>query len=175
MDNLIQDKSYGDRPVVVLPEAVEVVLREIVISWRFIQYNILSTIVPGTVFLLVALAVNHVDVQSWIGYILVAVVYFWFFVYTFDLSNQYVGRVEDVINKPTRPIPSGLISEEGTLIRWVIVSAFYLLFASAFGVLLWACLWLFIQILHNYSKWSWHWVGKNALMSFKLNDLIWFN
>ena len=151
------------QPIPELPIA-ELLAREVNISWRFIQYNVLSTIVPGTMFLVVALIANQVDMRQWLGYISLAILYFWFFVYTFDLSNQYVGRAEDKINKPSRPIPSKLVTVEGTLIRWVIISAFYLLTASAFGVLFWACMWLFVQILHNYAKWSWHWLGKNALM-----------
>ena len=51
----------------------------------------------------------------------------------FNLSNQYTGAEEDKINKPDRPIPSGLVTVEGARFRWYIVTVLYLIVGLAIG------------------------------------------
>ncbi len=41
-----------------------------------------------------------------------------FFAYCFDIANQATSVPEDKINKPDRPIPSGLLSMNGAYLRW---------------------------------------------------------
>lgn len=41
-----------------------------------------------------------------------------FFAYCFDIANQATSVPEDKINKPNRPIPSGLMSMNGAYLRW---------------------------------------------------------
>jgi len=52
------------------------------------------------------------------------------FAYVFDIANQVVGIDEDRINKPSRPIPAGILSVQGAYIRWAISWALFPLILS---------------------------------------------
>jgi len=46
----------------------------------------------------------------------------WLFLLQFCAANQMYSQEEDAINKPYRPIPSGLISVQGTVVlRWILI------------------------------------------------------
>ena len=42
------------------------------------------------------------------------------YLYVFDIVNQTMAVAEDKVNKPYRPIPSGMITIRGALCRWVV-------------------------------------------------------
>jgi len=66
------------------------------------------------------------------------------FQYSLDIVNQRTGVAEDSVNKPYRPIPSGLITLRGADARWIIAwIAFPLLsyLLSGYEVALWAIVW----------------------------------
>ncbi|CAG8606017.1 32489_t:CDS:2, partial [Gigaspora margarita] len=72
------------------------------------------------------------------------VLYFTTFVMVANWHNQLNNKEEDLINKPHRPIPSGLITVEGARCRTIIISIIHPIvgyfvggFASLFGALLW--------------------------------------
>lgn len=69
------------------------------------------------------------------------VAYSFFYLYAFNLANQYLGADADVIDKPWRPIPSGLVSREGVLARYVLASLLYSFVSWQLGVLQWTLLW----------------------------------
>jgi 4-hydroxybenzoate polyprenyltransferase len=138
--------------------------RELRISWHFIKYDWFSTIAPGTLFLLTTLITQHIPVWTWPLYLAKAIAYFWLYVYTFTLGNQTVGAIEDKLNKPDRPIPSGMVSVQGAKLRWYILSPVYLLVGLALGVGEWALLWFVAQTLYNFQQWAHVWWKKNAIM-----------
>jgi 4-hydroxybenzoate polyprenyltransferase len=66
------------------------------------------------------------------------------FQYALDIVNQRMGVAEDTVNKPYRPIPSGLISLRGAEARWLLAWILFPLLSynlSGFWVGMWALVW----------------------------------
>jgi len=66
------------------------------------------------------------------------------FQYALDIVNQRTGVSEDTVNKPYRPIPSGLITIRGADTRWIIAWISFPLLSyllSGYEVMLWALVW----------------------------------
>jgi 4-hydroxybenzoate polyprenyltransferase len=66
------------------------------------------------------------------------------FQYALDIVNQRTGVAEDSVNKPYRPIPSGLITLRGADTRWAIAWISFPLLSyllSGYEVTLWALVW----------------------------------
>ncbi|EHK25880.1 uncharacterized protein TRIVIDRAFT_31831 [Trichoderma virens Gv29-8] len=89
--------------------------------------------------------------------------------YIFDIANQASSPHEDYINKPHRPIPSGLISINQAKIRWVLawtlgpITTYFF-----FGI--WATLHLlhfevFIFVCYVWPRWN-SWFMRNYFSSF---------
>lgn len=142
---------------------IDSILYELNLSYQFIRYDLTATVLPATL-LIMAVSFAYTQPSLWLPQIAKSVIYFWLYMYIFALSNQYVGHEEDRINKPDRPIPGGLVSMEGTMLRWHVASLLFLFVGFLFGVSEWAVLWLGVTVAHNWLKWSWHWFGKNFLM-----------
>lgn len=81
----------------------------------------------------------------------------------FDLSNNYVGVVEDRINKPHRPIVSGLVTAQGTLVRIVITHLLYSVYAWYQGIWLWATILQVVLILYSHAQWNHHWFTQDLI------------
>ena len=61
---------------------------------------------------------------------LYAVFWTWLHLLQFCVSNQSIDPEEDALNKPWRPIPSGLISVAGARrLRWILLPSCFLLSA----------------------------------------------
>ncbi|CAM6123383.1 unnamed protein product [Calypogeia fissa] len=69
------------------------------------------------------------------------VCYSFLFLYSFNLANQYIGATGDAIDKPWRPIPSGVLTREGALARCVLVNLLYDFVSWHLGVLHWTLIW----------------------------------
>jgi len=66
------------------------------------------------------------------------------FQYSLDIVNQRMGVAEDTVNKPYRPIPSGLITLHGADARWVLAWIIFPLLAYSLSgsyVTMWALVW----------------------------------
>jgi len=85
------------------------------------------------------------------------------FIYQFDLSNQITGVEEDRINKPTRPIPSQIISVDQAQRRWYSVSGGYIIFGWFYGILQYTLTWQLLSFVNNYLNFSKNWIWKNFL------------
>jgi 4-hydroxybenzoate polyprenyltransferase len=136
--------------------------RELYISWRFLRNDVWAGILPGVAFTLVALRQAQASPPDFVRVFGWSVLYFWFYLYGHTLANQIVGIEEDRINKPERPLPSGLVSRTGALRRLAVVTA--LLIATGFflGVGRWALLWAATYLLLNFFGHR-HWFWKNTL------------
>ncbi len=139
-------------------------LREIFIGYQFIRNDLTVTIVPTS--LLMGLALFQSEVTLFDGLLRFAsgLVYFSLFIYTFCLSNQLVGLAEDRINKPDRPLPSGLVSKEGARRRYVAATILFLAFAGWLSVLPWALSWVLITVVHNFTAAGKNWFVKSCLL-----------
>ncbi|PTB69401.1 hypothetical protein BBK36DRAFT_1186964 [Trichoderma citrinoviride] len=63
--------------------------------------------------------------------------------YVFDIANQASSPLEDYVNKPSRPIPAGLISVNQAIFRWILTWTLGpIMIYSCFG------LWAALHLLH---------------------------
>jgi 4-hydroxybenzoate polyprenyltransferase len=92
-----------------------------------------------------------------------ALLYFWFYSYIFCLPSQIVGVAEDRINKPDRPLPSGLVSVRGAYHRWLVSMVVYCILGWCFGVLKWALLWQAVTVFYAFGGLDRHWATKNLV------------
>lgn len=122
---------------------------EFEITWRMLADNILASFTPG---LVVVLAVSiRSKLQTWqMGMNLMrASLLCILYTYSFDAANQARGADEDKINKPHRPIPSGLMTPGGAMRRFWIAMVFYTATGWGFGVLEWVLLWQASTVIIN--------------------------
>lgn len=137
-------------------------LKELYISWRFIRNDVWAGILPGLAFTLVALRQAQAalpDAAPILGW---SALYFWFYLYGHTLANQIVGVDEDRVNKPERPLPSGLVSREGAWRRLAVVTVLLIATGFLLGIGRWALLWAATYLLLNFFGHR-HWFWKNTL------------
>jgi 4-hydroxybenzoate polyprenyltransferase len=83
---------------------------------------------------------------------------------TFDLVNQISGVDEDMVNKPWRPIPSGLASVKGCIIRCIIAHLVYAAVGLYYKVYAWCGLWqLVVAGYLNPIRFDAHWFFRNHI------------
>lgn len=136
--------------------------RELHVGWRFLQNDIWAGVIPGVAFTAVALRHAPVGLAAGTQVLLRSLCYFCLYLYGHTLANQIAGVEEDRINKPGRPLPSGLVSPAGAITRLVLVTGLFLLLGWQLGVLKWAALWAVTYLLLNFYGHV-HWFFKNCL------------
>lgn len=136
---------------------------EVRLLWRFTRRDLSMMVLP-VVALGFAGGVHAGLLPSSHALVTIAVgVYAWLAVYSFCLSNQLGSLNEDRLNKPDRPLPSGLVSIRGMRIRLGCVLACFFAMAAWLGVAFWALLWVAAFTLHNYLGGDRRWWTKNLL------------
>jgi len=88
------------------------------------------------------------------------------YIIVFDLGNQYVGKEEDRINKPHRPLislPNNLISKN-IEIYMLCINLFYLSLSWYLGLFHLNVWWVVLCILHNLLQWAQSTLFKNLAM-----------
>lgn len=134
---------------------------------RLIYRDIRVSIVSGTIFSLSAMKVNWP--VAWFNFFSVLVrtlIYFFLYIYNFNLMNQIVGIEEDKINKKDRPLAAGLISLRGAKVRLffsMILFPSYAYFSGDLTILYSALAWQGIMICYNLLGFDNHWFSKNIL------------
>ena len=138
---------------------------ELHICYRATWRDIPSTVLTGCAF--TSLAAKHREL-SLICYLhlipwTVAPMYFFLFLYSFNLCNQITGADEDKIDKPDRPIPSGLLTLQGARYRWYLITTAYIVASMAIGNV-WSCfLWIAVTLMCCHRGWDRHWFTKNCI------------
>ncbi|QBJ98143.1 ubiquinone biosynthesis protein UbiA [Rhodococcus sp. ABRD24] len=143
---------------------VRALLHEARVCWSFTWGDLSATVLPATMFAIAAWNSTDLPAQSILVVVAKCLVYFWLYIYTFNLSNQLIGIDEDRINKPHRPLVTGLITPTGARRRLMVATAAFLIVGTLFGVLVWTCLWIAAWALHNHLGWARTAWGKNAAM-----------
>lgn len=133
---------------------------EVYLNWKFIQYDISTTIIPGMLFVLAAWHNAAPDLAALPGTVLWGVLYFWLYCCVFCVSNQLGGEAEDRVNKPGRPLVTGLVSRQGAWVRWLIYMALFDIVGIFLGVVEWAVIWQVVLTLYNLGSWARHWWTK---------------
>ncbi|GAB3953518.1 UbiA family prenyltransferase [Streptomyces sparsus] len=132
---------------------------EVLLAWRHMQIDLPPTLVAATVFTLAAWR------ESGSGSLLLTLsastAYLLCYCYIHSLANQVHGAREDALNKPFRPIPSGMTTVERTRRRFVVVAILYLLLGWSLGLLPWTLLWLAVVVAYNFAGWDRYWWIKN--------------
>lgn len=140
-------------------------LRELRLTYRFVWRDLSASLIPALLFISGAYTVRP-ERSLWdlAGVIGGGVAYFALYIYTFCVGNQIAGLEEDRINKPDRPLPSGLVSLRGAKARWVIANILFPLIAYVLGgvaITRWALAWQMIAISYNFLGLHRHWITKN--------------
>ena len=148
----------------VLTEFYRNLVREAYVIWLFIRRDCSSTILPALLFLIAAWKSN----QSSFGTLLLALgqgfVYFLLFILSFCIANQIVGIDEDRLNKPDRPLVTGIVSYHGALVRLVCSQIVFSLVGLCFNVLEWALLWQLFTFLYHFAHWDKNWFTKGLVI-----------
>ncbi|KAI7865999.1 hypothetical protein K492DRAFT_106217, partial [Lichtheimia hyalospora FSU 10163] len=76
---------------------------------------------------------------------------------------QIKGIEEDKINKPDRPLVSGLLNKYQAIIRYIIVSFLYLFLSYKKQVFLESFIWFIVTILYNIIELDKHWFFKSPI------------
>ncbi|KAL0483745.1 digeranylgeranylglyceryl phosphate synthase [Acrasis kona] len=124
---------------------MEILSYEAKICWGFIRIDFPIATIPPLLFSITALKLCIRDfgfdpMQTLVNSVY-SLIYFVLFLYTFTLSNQVIGVDEDKINKPQRPIPSGMITVEDAKKRLYFYNAVYFLISFYKGVVPQTLMW----------------------------------
>ncbi|MGW8953935.1 UbiA family prenyltransferase [Streptomyces sp. NPDC055709] len=116
------------------------------VAVRFMVDDTLAALLPAVLFTAVACAHHGVDTTGTALRLGESALLFTLYIYVFDASNQARGVAEDVVNKPHRPVPGGLITARGALRRFWCAMAVYTLLGWLTGTLIWVVLWQTVVI-----------------------------
>ena len=136
---------------------------EFQVCYRAIWRDIPVAIISGLAFTVTAAKQGHCSLADFMAALPFAVVYFFLCLYSFNLSNQIAGVEEDKVDKPDRPIPSGLLTIQGAKYRWWVVTALYVATGIVIGNV-WCCiLWILTFLAYNHGGMDKHWFTRNCI------------
>ncbi|MFJ5953955.1 UbiA family prenyltransferase [Streptomyces noursei] len=139
---------------------------EAVLSWRFIRNDPWAGLYSGVVFTIAVAWHHRLPPERFVLTVAGSVLYFYLYLYSFCLTNQLTGRLEDRVNKPFRPLAQGQALIRGTIVRTVVVFAAFPLVGALLGVWEWALIWEAMTVLHNLAGGARRWVVKDLVIGF---------
>lgn len=130
------------------------ITNNIIASYRFI-YDINSTV---TLIPALCLSISQNASLNQIIYVVLSIT---LFIYHFQVGNQITETSiqEDKINKPFRPIASGIISKYEGYYHFYVSLILYLIISYLFNIIQETILWIFISYLLNFT-----WLGKDGFI-----------
>lgn len=147
------------------------IYNELYIFYRFCKSNSLATIGPG-IFMIISYILKY-DIKFDIIYkFITLILYNILYIYQFDILNQLKGIEEDKINKPDRPLVSGLINKNQAIKRYIIVSFLYIIISYKNSVFFESFIWYLVTILYNIVELDKNWFLKTLLMGPAIYTLI---
>ncbi|MFF0458620.1 UbiA family prenyltransferase [Nocardia africana] len=148
----------------VAPRSLRTVRDELRLCWLFTRDDLTATVVPATIFGIAASVHTSHGFSQLTGVVVKCLIYFWLYIYTFNLSNQLTGIDEDRLNKPHRPLVRGEITAQGTRVRLVVATVVFFGVGVLLGVASWTAVWLAAWVFHDHRGGAARWWGKNAAM-----------
>ncbi|RHZ53650.1 UbiA family prenyltransferase [Aspergillus thermomutatus] len=159
---------------------VTAVHQELLITWRLLHANAREGLLLPVVGMLARFMPTPglLDSTSWLQLSLVLLKTLFLFIchlYVFEIVNQVTSIEEDRINKPRRPIPSGLLTVAGGHKRWSIswilcpFLAYYLAGSQACVLFIWYQLWTFT--CYVWPKFN-HFMFRNAFASVGIYNMF---
>ena len=139
------------------------VLWELQICHRAMWRDFIIAVGAGCTFSAVAATHHGYSTMDYLVLFPRALCHFILYIYSFNLCNQITGIEEDRINKPDRPIPSGLLTMQGAKYRWYITTVMYVLAGIAIGNIWSSLLWVFVTLMLCFGGWDKHWFSKNCI------------
>lgn len=137
--------------------------KELRLIWRFINNDIWDTVIPCLLTFVTAWIYHSKPLSDFPLYFFYSAIYTLFYILTFCVSNQVSSIEEDRINKPDRPLPSGLITEKETRRRLLVYNILFLLVSIPLNLVLFAAAWMVITLMLCNWGCSNHWATKNLL------------
>lgn len=127
------------------------------------QYFILVCGLLCGIFLAYPEERQHFTAQALIGLLLKLTIHSYLGLCTFEYLNQIYGVEEDKINKPHRPIPSGLLTLKESQIRHCVFVSVYLAVGYCFDVLLYSMAFACVSSSYFFLRLHTHWFTKNEV------------
>lgn len=122
---------------------------ELKITHRMLADNLLASFTPGLVLVTAVSLRNNLSPTQTLTHLLKATLLSTLYTYIFDAINQAHGAQEGRINKPYRPISSGLTTPTGLVRRFWVAMALYTVSGWALGVLEWTLFWQASTLIIN--------------------------
>ncbi|KAF7318740.1 hypothetical protein HMN09_00386300 [Mycena chlorophos] len=143
----------------------DAILNELLVFWGFTWRDFSMSVIPGSMYTLAALRSLSPTPPAavFLTTLTRSILYFLIFIYAFDLANQINGVAEDRINKPDRPLSSGLVTLKGAYVRWYLTTGLLLGMAYAWGIPQWAAMWVVLTVYTSWCGGDKHWTTKNLL------------
>jgi 4-hydroxybenzoate polyprenyltransferase len=91
-------------------------------------------------------------------------IYILLLIYQANVGNQISGVVEDLINKPERPLVSGLISIREAKVHLISSTIIFLVFGFQCGFIFETISWIIFSYLLNYTEHGKHGIWKNVMV-----------
>lgn len=136
---------------------------ELKIIWKFINNDINDTIAPSLIAFFTSWFFCDNQLRLLPFHLANSLIYAVLYILTFCMLNQVNSVEEDNINKPYRPLPSGLITRKQTWIRIIGYSILFLLFAAFLHVFWISVAWQAVTYFLNIFGGSNHWITKNLV------------
>lgn len=154
------------------------VRKELYILWRVINYDIWDTVLPATVIFLSSWFFYHPPWSHFPATFATAFTYGLLYIYTFCLSNQVLGDIEeDRANKPYRPLAAGIVTLQELRWRLYVFNLLYLLYGYYLGIFWLTLSWIVVSHWVNAYGCK-HWFSKNLIFitlgTFILFDAQWY-
>ncbi|RDB18515.1 hypothetical protein Hypma_000227 [Hypsizygus marmoreus] len=140
------------------------ILREFYIFLGFSWRDLSATIVPASIFTVGAMRSSNLSFPLLVSSYTLLFSWLISYVYFFNISNQITGLEEDRVNKPDRPIPSGMVTMEGAKLRWILALAAFLGVAVYEPILFPETIcWVITAGFLSLTSAGNHWLGKNCI------------
>lgn len=147
----------------VLRTPIRHILKEANILFQYSRSDLTATVTPHLIMIFSLFPLQPSDKYTLLLSTMRCLVYAFCYCMVFVTSNQVYSEAEDAIEKPFRPIPSGLISMQGAKNRAVIWACLYLALSFMLGVGHWGALWFLVSVHHNLLGGHQHWFTKNCI------------
>lgn len=154
--------------------AIRAIGHELYIAWQFINNDIWDTILPSLMIFFTGWIYQE---RSWAELplpFLTSLSYAVLYIYTFCMGNQIDGVEEDRLNKPYRPLVTGLVTVRATYIRFYVYNIVYACYGLILGTFWFSLAWIAVSYYLNLYGGSNHWATKN-LVGMTLGTFILFN
>lgn len=139
--------------------------REVTITWRIIQNDYNTTLIPITIYFLLSASHQRALDISFVWVLTISAAYSLAYIVPFCLANQIRGVEEDKLEKPYRPLAAGLITLQGAWIRYNCWNMVLICISGLLGwnVLAWSCVWMTVTVYHNFLGGDKHFLTKNVV------------